>query len=408
MAVRKSLDIIALKPTFCGILYFLSMSYSIFGSPRFTAAQYRQQSPDVLSSSKPLESTREKSRAELERELLLPLFLQERELLKYCSPDHPQLLAVQQRIAGVKDYLANLPATRPEPVPFEATTKSSSSTDGVRITAKPGLIGIAFERLVRYTKLPALEDISLAGGSQPGKAQMNGQEEICPPASVKSIGSSASVPINLRETSRNAKIIDEPLRAIPPQSATKAGFLDSNEVGWSKMVASSKEPAPSLLDQQKSSASIAKTASATEEPIAGGYLLNIVGREFGLFLAAVLLCLLVQSAAFCLILRSYAARLVPARLQQVGARQPRGAPHTGFPRNRTEAGDRLLPFGIGRLKSEKFCFEVSAVASLGSTWADVLQNIEDEGARRRDEVFRQLFQRDAELRKQVVETVTAC
>ncbi len=407
MALRKSLDLPSLKRFFRGVHFLLGMSYLIFGSLDAATAQNRPQPPDLPPTVKSPAATHEKSRAELERELLLPLFLQERELLQYCSPDHPKLLGVQGRIAGIKEYLANLPAPPAALAPVGTATKSSANTDGLRIIAKPSLLGMAFEQLVPNPKPAAPGDISLANYSVPVKVLMHDREEIFLPTSVMSMGGSASTPNQFSQKSPNAKIVAVPLAGIPSEGETKAGSLYSNEVGLPKTVASERKPAPSLLGQQSSSASVAKTAPTTEEPRPGGDFLSISKLEFVVFLAAVSLGLMAQSAVLCLILRRYAARLVSAPLQQLDPRQPGRIAPAGSPRDSNSAGIRVLSPGIRGLQSEKPRFDVSAVVSLESTWAEVLQKREDEGARRRDEVFLQLFQRNAELREQPFETVTA-
>ena len=140
MARGKSLKPLSRNRCFRSVPFLISMSYLILGSFTDTAAQSLPQPPDLLSTARPSATTSVKSRAELERELL-PLLLQEREMLKYCCSDHPKLLVVQGRIATVLNYLANLPQSPPEQIRIGTATETSKGMDGVRAFAKPSLGG---------------------------------------------------------------------------------------------------------------------------------------------------------------------------------------------------------------------------------------------------------------------------
>src|SRR5262249_35579057 len=80
----------------------------------------------------------------VEEQVLLPLLLEEKRLLAYCGPGHPDVRSIRERIWIVREYLAQHPPAPPPtmlapqpPIPVQtpyrevpSTTASTSSSPG--------------------------------------------------------------------------------------------------------------------------------------------------------------------------------------------------------------------------------------------------------------------------------------
>jgi len=106
-------------------------------------------------------------------------------------------------------------------------------------------------------------------------------------------------------------------------------------------------------------------------------------------------------AVFCLILRRYAQNLVPASCSQFAQQQVGGGNPAGSSFVDHSAGVQELPPEIGGLHLERPAFDVSAVASLRSTWAEELQKKEEVETQA---IFQHLFKQNMELRARVSAT----
>jgi hypothetical protein len=400
VATTKPLGSLAFWPSFPRIFCVFCLFCLVFVSAGRTWAQDLPQ--NQLPTTKPVANTREKSRAELERELLLPLLLQERELLTHCGPDHPDLLAVQGRIAGMKDYLANLPAPTPERIPVQTSTTSTTNFRGGNwTTATPQPLGKAFERATPNPKPVASVDINLTGYSAPARSQPHDRDETSAPTNAKLVGSSTPFPSKNDENSITEKRAVSSPKGLSTEKVMKPVSFDSIGAPSPKALDPEMKPASATSDQQPASFGPAKAAPIAEEARASDLYLRVSGRQFVGFFAAVLLCLFVQSAVFCVLLRRYAQNLVPASYlqlaqQQVGAGSPIGSSvvdnSIGAPEPRSKTGGSNL---------DPPAFDLSAVVSLGSTWAEELQKKEEEEARQGEAIFQQLFKQNMQLRAQV-------
>jgi hypothetical protein len=398
MARRKAPACPTRWPISRGALFFLGFCHLIFASVHGIAAQDRPQVPELPSTAaRPLAAS-DKSRGELERELLLPLLHQEQELLKYCCSDHPRLRAVQSRIACVRDFLAVHASPSPD---LRLATKISSTTEGeFQSATAASRLGIEFDRSVSLTKLAPCGPASLVECSAPVSTQNLDRHEISLLASAKTVASSPTTPSKSGKEPSNQKTTGESVHGILPGMETRVSVFNPNESELPKPADFEIAQAVSNLDQE-SSTTFQTLMSKAKKSRTGGYFKNVSSRDIVVLFAGALICLLIQSVAFYLSSRRKSARETLAS-QQSGTRLPTA------PSNALNSPSMQVSSPGGELQVQKLGCFVSAVASSPSTWAAVAENRENEGIRRKDAVFQDLAQRDGELRCAAIEMIVAC
>jgi hypothetical protein len=402
VATTKPLDLILVRPSFFQILSLFGVAFLVFGTTNAITAQEQQLTSNLTSGAKSVVPAPEKSRSELERELLLPLLLQERELLTRCGRDHPELKAIRGRIAGVRDYLATLTAPPSEPFPVaKPTTRLTNPESHKWTTANPSSLPTAIDQ-PRLSSKPTGLELSLTGYSAPSKFQPHASEESSSLSSVMSFGSSSPAPNKVGEKSPGETFAAEPLRSTSSKLETGPGTHVSDGMALPKPIASEKKLAASILEQQFSSPDVAKTMLGKEKLGPSGYFLQISGRQFLVFFGALLVCLFAHLAAFCLILRLYVSQPSPPPHQQLVHQHSDVPAPDDSPTECSSSGIQRFPLAIGGFDLEKPPFDVSAVASLESTWTEELQNKEKEEMRQGQAIFQQLFKANMELKNQLI------
>jgi hypothetical protein len=180
---------------------------------------------------------------------------------------------------------------------------------------------------------------------------------------------------------------------------TRVSVFNPNESELPKPADFEIAQAVSNLDQE-SSTTFKALMSKTKNPRTGGYFKNMSSRDIVVLFTGALICLLIQSVASYLSSRRRSARETLAS-QQSGTRLPT-APSLALNSlciQMSSPGDEL--------HVQKLSFFASAVAPSASTWADDAEKRDDEGIRRKDAVFHDLVQRDAELRCAAIEMIVA-
>jgi hypothetical protein len=395
MARRKSPARSTRWPVSRGAGFLLGICCLIFVSAHAIAAQDRPPVPDSRSPEQRSLAASDKSRGELETELLLPLLLQEQELLKCCCSDHPRLRAVQSQIACVRDFFSVHPAP---PAELRLTTKTGSTTEReFQPTTVPPLLEIGFDRLVPLTRLPPCGSVNLVECSASANAQMLDRPGISLLASART--SSPTTPSKSVKEPSNEKTTGEPVHGMLPGMETRVSFFDLDESELPKPANLEIAEAASNSDQE-SSPTFKTLASKTKNSRTGGYFANVSRRDIGALVTGALLCLLIRSLAYFLCSRRNSAReTLPS--QQSGKRLST-VPSIALnsPCMQVTSPGRGLPV------QELGCF-VSAVALSAPTWAAVAEKREDEGIRRKDAVFQDLVERDEELRCAAIEMIAA-
>ncbi|CAN5218581.1 hypothetical protein BH10PLA2_BH10PLA2_16460 [soil metagenome] len=346
----------------------------------------------------------EKSRSELERELLLPLLLQERELLSHCGPDHPDLLAVQGRIGGVRDYLANLPP----PTPLRAT----------RETPAPASIDTSHREWTSAKPWPQLSDAQ-AMHPAPRRAQSDEIVQTSYPVVSKNGSSAIASGTQLSEP----KVQTSNKSFSNPAHAAGSVKIDSKFDASRKRLDEGRNANEPLTEDEQPQAAVSRLDKKTDEidrsathsepvitfgnstPGSNSYFLKISGRQFALIVAGAIVCLLVQMTAFCLILRKFVERLANVYGSTIAKHSNGG---DGSPTESTVSlATQEQPILSQGMYTERQPIDVSLAASLGPTWSEELQQKQDEEERRGQAIFQQLFKQNLELRSKLIVTAEA-
>jgi hypothetical protein len=401
VAKTMPFELRSVRPSLFKML-LLGFAFQIFGIPNAVMAQNKPQTSILPSEANSAAPAREKSRSELERELLLPLLLQERELLARCGRDHPELKALQDRIAGVKDYLATVKAESPEPSPVARPTTRLTNQEGHQWTkASPSSFGTAFDQNGPKTNPAGFVDPSRTDRSIATKFQPLAEEGISSPLKVKSAGNLNSYPDRFGKKSSGDSITADPLRSSGSKAEIRTTSPAPDRTTITRPVASEMTADVSSLNQQSASSVWTKIGLRGEEPGSSDHFLKISGRQFVCFFGALLVCLFAHLAALCLILRHYASQTSSHPVQQP-VRQSSGisAPES-FQGDRGIADINGFSLAGGALNLEKPSFDVSAT-SLELSWADELKKKEEAEARKGEAIFLDLFRQNMELKRQLI------
>jgi hypothetical protein len=340
---------------------------------------------------------REKTRGELERELLLPLLQQERVLSERCGPEHRDLLAIKGKIAATRDYLATIPVAPPSPPRSEsAPVWPNKSTQADWTTAKPAAFGSGFERTGSSGRSGSSNEIQQTGYTVPSQSRPNVPAAFVVPSSTRLLGDAGSLGVKPEEK------VAAPAPSKPPEMPTKVASLSSLDQTPSPVkVAAVEQKSMPLPTAVPASADLVRYALDGNPPLAGNYFLRISSGQLIGIIAGLLACFVGQLVAFWLILRRYAARLAQsagqvAMLEREFPTAPASAPST-------EAIDQNLH----GLYVDHPSFDVSSVAPLGPTWAEELERQEAEKNRQGQALLQELFQQNLDLRKQVIASAEA-
>lgn len=365
-----------------------------FGS--WNAAWAQAQTKTI--SNTPAESiaaTRENTRAELERELLLPLLQEERVLAERCGPDHEDLRAVREKISATRDYLATIPTTLPELPKVEASpTRPTRVNQPDWTSAKSTAFGSTIDRASSNSRPAGPNEIQPTGYSIPNRVQPHDPIPFSVPLSGKILESPVPAKPN------------ENIPAKPPQQVemgTKVASLSPEVKASAQPKALSWEqesPAP-FLNAPSTAPVLARSAHEGEHASADGYFLKISSRQLAGVIAALLACFLVQLIGFWLLLSRYAVLLARSAWQELPKPELAVAPAS------QSSGAEEFPANLHRLHVDKPSFDVTNVAPLGPTWAEELQRQEDDRNRQGEALLQQLFQQNLELRKQVIVSAEA-
>lgn len=388
--------------------FFLCVACSFFQCPDVSRAQSFQErsanprSPDAPNTATvPHPGTHEKTRAELERELLLPLLLQERELLTHCGPDHPDLVAVQGKIAGVRDYLASIASTSPPQPATESKVTRWTRPEGADYpNARPAHFA-AFEQPASAPK-PVTSGTLIPTSHFPSESfKPRDRWDGSPRTQPKSIASETSLPTWSESTLPKTKN-SESSPGNPRESNKPATLLPPMEMPRLKADAPEKQPAS--LDQQASTLPELVAHLPRNEASPDGFFLKISWRQVASILAIVLICLVLHLAGFCLIMRRYAARLAPITRPQHGLSQEDSFSRAAVLMNANSVDAQADQHQSPSLYVENPSIDVSVAATLGPTWEEERQQKEDAEKRQGEAIFQQLFEQNMQLRKQLLVT----
>ncbi len=404
MATTKPLDLLSFWPSSFRIVFLSGLSLLIFGTVNAFGAQEQPQPSNLSSGVKTLAPARRKHAANWSENSSFPFSCKSANYF-YAAVRIIQTCAVQGRIAGVKDYLANLPVAPPNSASIERLATPLPNPEEHNGSArKSPSSGTGFERTGLSSKLAGPGDISFAGYSVPAKLQPHDREEVSRPTGAKHLRSSTSFPSKTGEELPNQTKLADPLQSIASKYDAKTPSSDSNATKLPKSKVLEKKPEPFIWEQPPSFPAMAKRMLTKEEPESSGYFLKISGRQFVIFFVALLVCLFAHLAAFCLILRCYAPQISSSSFQPIVHRQPGLSSPDSSPIDCNSADIQGFPQTLGGLNLEKPSFDVSAAASLGPTWAEELQKKEEEEARKGEAIFQHLFKQNLELKNQLFVT----
>lgn len=343
---------------------------------------------------------REMSRTELERELLLPLLLQERELLTHCGPDHPDLVAVQGKIAGVRDYLASIPFTSTTPPTTEPKATRWTKSDSTNYSIAQPAHSPAFEPPPSTQSAAPSGNIIQAShfSSEPPKARDRWDSSArTPTRSVE-----AHQPSWADSSTPKPEKSFEPSTGVSKVLATTATLLSPSEAPHPTAPVPEKQPV-SLEQQARTLAEVVATMPS-KQASPDGYFLRISWRQLICLLAIALCCLVLHLAGSYLIMRRCAARMAQIACPQPGFSQENSFKCTTGSGSSNPGDTETHQPHVGSFYTEKPPFDVSPAATLGPTWEEERQQKADEATRQGEAVLQQLFEQNMQLRKQLLVT----
>src|SRR5205085_1561727 len=136
--------------------------------------------------------------------------------------EHRDLLAVQNKIAATRDYLATIPVAPPQPPRMESAPAWPSTNQVDWTTAKPSNLGSGFERASSSSKQPSSNEVLQTGFSSPTQTKAKEPIPFTVPSSVKLLESPGASQSNLEP-----KSAAQSTSAHAVESETKIASLSS-------------------------------------------------------------------------------------------------------------------------------------------------------------------------------------
>jgi hypothetical protein len=301
---------------------------------------------------------------EITEKSLLPLLAEERRLLQFCGPEHPDLLDVRERIREIRAYLQRhhrAPSTTPEGRP----TLEPPRPLPVPIT------------LIAYELLPA-PALPLPSGSLTGPTS----REVLPPPSTQ-----------------------EHVQGLP--SEKKAGQLREIEPPVGNRTGPSAVPVPAMATGQGSG-----TVAAQQGNLADGGLIVLSGLQLGMG-GTLVSGLVVHLLGLVVILRWHGKWFVRRMQKEYGAMPvgnptaPPIAPAFQVSLERIEAPDLVqerLPEDRFEERMEELADEGTAERfELGPTYEEEMRMRQEAERQREEALVRQMFEDNLRLRQQLAQ-----
>jgi hypothetical protein len=324
----------------------------------------------------------------VEERVLLPLLLEEKNLLVNYGPGHPEVRSIRERIRIVREYLAQHPPA-PPPTILAPQPPISVQTPNLEIPSTTASTSSSPRQRLPLPFSPVRSQIPEPGGTERGTEA----KDRC--GNTQTV-TSRSLPELIRPVgfSTASKAIPDPDTAPgslagPPPTVVETGDKDTPPAA----VASSNPSAQAVVSPPGGVGDNTATQPSQEQPRGNPFFETGFGQLIGI-VGAVFLGVLIHLIALVLILRRYGAQL--ARVFRVELVNPAAV---GFVGQVSAAGARTV--AAGPATTELTQSSTAETFDIGPTYAEEMRQRQEALRQQEEAVLRHIFELNMQMRGQL-------